>query len=94
MRRDPVTPDVANAVLERDGYLCVGPRVWMPGTCDGRLELDHIANLGMALRGPSRPENLVTLCSRHHRMKTEHGRTWRPVLLKWVSSHDGTADGG
>jgi hypothetical protein len=83
-RRDPVTPELREAVLERDGWACVGRRLWMPGKCNGRLELDHIANLGLSLRGPSTMANLVTLCSWHHRIKTDNGRTWRPLLLAYV----------
>lgn len=86
-RKDPVTAFVAAAVLQRDGG-CVGPRVGMKGPCDGRLELDHILNGGMAWRGPSTIENLVSLCTRHHRIKTENARWFRPLLIAWVDSHE------
>jgi hypothetical protein len=90
MRRDPVTKEIAELVLERDAG-CVGPRIWMPGLCRGRIEIDHVANLGLSLRGPSKPENLVSLCTYHHRMKTEAGLVWRPILLaylyRWSSSN-------
>ncbi len=89
MRRDPVTPEVAEIVLERDAG-CVGPKVEMPGLCRGRIELDHVAGLGLSLRGPSTPANLVSLCSYHHRVKTEASRIFRPLLLaylyRWSSS--------
>jgi hypothetical protein len=44
------------------------------------LELDHVNTSGLGKRGPSIPENLVSLCGLHHRMKTEQSRVWRPML--------------
>jgi hypothetical protein len=38
----------------------------------------------MAWRGPSTIENLVSLCTRHHRIKTENARWFRPLLIEWV----------
>lgn len=84
MRRDPVTSEVAQHVLARDGG-CVGPRIGMPDRCFGRPELDHIhTGGGIQLRGPSIPTNLVSLCRVHHRIKTDHGSTWRPPLDDYV----------
>jgi hypothetical protein len=84
-RRDPVTPDVAAFVLRRDGG-CVGPVVGMPGLCSWRIELDHIDGGGLGRRGPSTPDNLVSLCSGHHRYKTEHARVARPILREHVAT--------
>lgn len=84
MRKDPVTAAVRDAVLRRDNG-CVGPRLGMPWRCHWHLELDHVrASGGLGLRSPSTPDNLVTLCSDHHRLKTEDGRRWRPVLLEYL----------
>lgn len=84
MRKDPVTPELRDAVLERDKG-CLGPRVGMPGNCHFHLELDHVrASGGLGLRSPSTMENLATLCRDHHRLKTEAGRTWRPPLLAYL----------
>ena len=83
MRRDPVTPETYAAVRARDGG-CVGPRVGLPGPCDGSLELDHIRSAGLGKRGPSTVDNLVTLCRYHHRWKTEHARATRPLLIEWT----------
>lgn len=71
-------------VLERDGG-CVGPLLGMPGDCYGSLELDHVrASHGMGLKSPTVASNLVSLCGGHHRVKTDAGRTWRPVLLAYL----------
>ena len=85
-RRDPVTPAIAALVLYRDAG-CVGPRIGMPGLCSWRVELDHIDGGGLSRRGPSTVLNLVSLCSAHHRMKTDHARTWRPPLREWTRNH-------
>ena len=84
MTRQLVTAEVHQAVHHRDGG-CVGPRIGMPGECEWHLELDHVrASGGLSLRSRSTPDNLVVLCSLHHRMKTEAGRTWRPPLLAYL----------
>jgi len=57
----------------------------MPGLCSWRVELDHIDGGGLSRRGPSTPDNLVSLCSGHHRTKTDHARTWRPLLREYVA---------
>jgi hypothetical protein len=60
----------------------------MPGPCAYALELDHIRASSMGKRSPSEPGNLVSLCSMHHRVKTEAGRKWRPLLLAWVARYE------
>ena len=68
MRKDPVTPEVALAVLERDAG-CVAVRLGAdPATCGGRLTLDHVrdhAAMG-APRAASDMAHLVALCEEHH----------------------------
>lgn len=84
MRRDPVTPELREAVLERDQG-CVGPRLGMPRACFGRLELDHIrASGGLGLRSASVITNLITVCGAHHYAKTVEGRKWRPAFIEWA----------
>ncbi len=79
------------AVRARDGG-CVASRAGMDGPCDGPLEMDHVLNGGMALRGPSDAGNLVVLCRRHHRWKTEHARVARRLLVAYIGSvHGGRA---
>lgn len=93
MRRSSGTriPDlVRRRVAARDGG-CVGPRLTppMPGECFGAIEQDHIrASGGTGMKSASTDSNLCQLCSFHHRMKTEHGKTWRPVLIRWVKQFE------
>jgi hypothetical protein len=85
-----IPPRLRIEVLERDGG-CVGPRVQMPGDCQGTLELDHVrASHGMGMKSETTAENLVTLCGAHHRVKTNAGRTWRPVLLDYLTGDHST----
>ena len=65
--------------------ICVFTRIGIPHECLGRLELDHVrASGGLGLKSASEPSNLVLLCPWAHRLKTLHGRRWRPVLLAWI----------
>lgn len=95
--RDPVTPAVYAAVRGRDRG-CVAAWVRLdsfaqeepfPEPCVGPLELDHVWSSGLGRRGPSVEWNLVMLCRRHHRWKTEHARTARLVLRGYLESHYG-----
>lgn len=64
---------------------CLGPRVGMPDECFGDIELDHIrASGGIGMKSRSTLDNAASLCSTHHRIKTNAGRTWRPVLLDYI----------
>lgn len=89
--KDPVTLSVARHVLTRDGG-CVGAKIGMMGQCGTQfgpserfnLELDHVNTAGLGKRGPSTPENLVSLCGLHHRVKTEQSRIWRPRLNDYL----------
>jgi hypothetical protein len=80
----------AQAIHARD-LDCVGPRVGMPGLCEGPPEKDHVrASHGMGMKSDSVRENGVLLCSNvHHPMKTREGRTWRPVLLAYLAEFYG-----
>lgn len=75
MRRDPVTDDVRQAVLLRDGP-CIAP-VLDPDAdlCDGRATLDHVKSQPMmGKRAPSDTAHLVAVCWHHH-------------LDGWATSH-------
>ena len=75
-------------IRHRDG-VCVGPRIGMPGECFGFLEIDHVrASGGMGMKSRSTVDNGTLLCSTHHRIKTEHGREWRPRLIEWIESKE------
>jgi 5-methylcytosine-specific restriction endonuclease McrA len=79
-----IPPDIRLKVLLRD-KACVGPAVGMITPCQGSIELDHVrASHGMGMKSETTPENLVTLCGLHHRMKTADGRKWRPRLLEYL----------
>jgi hypothetical protein len=59
----------------------------MLGPCVSRIELDHVrASGGMGVKSRSTADNLVSLCSSHHRIKTLDGRRWRPLLLRYLES--------
>lgn len=64
---------------------CLGPRVGMPGECQGEIELDHIRASGaIGMKSRSTLDNAASLCGFHHRVKTQHGRHWRPLLIELV----------
>lgn len=83
--RGTVIPsEVRRAVVARD-KVCVGLIAGFRGEHGGSLELDHVrASHGMGMKSPSTADNLVLLCARHHRYKTEHGREARPALLAYL----------
>jgi 5-methylcytosine-specific restriction endonuclease McrA len=93
-RRELVSAETYAHVRRRDrewtGDDCVGPYVGMPGACHYAIEVDHVrASGGLGLRSRSTPDNLVSLCRDHHRLKTEHGKTWRPALLAYLTLAEG-----
>jgi 5-methylcytosine-specific restriction endonuclease McrA len=76
-------------VLAADQHQCVGPRVGMAGECFGAIELDHIrASHGMGMKSETERGNLVSLCSTHHRDKTDRARKWRSPLLSYIGWRD------
>ena len=79
-----IPDDVRAHVKARDNG-CIGHRAGMAGACEGGIELDHILNGGMGLKGPSTPENLASLCEKHHRTKSETAGYWRPHLVALVA---------
>ena len=77
-------PEVRQAAWDRD-HGCVGPRVGMPDVCLGAVELDHVrASGGIGMKSRSTLDNAASLCGRHHRLKTDNGKTWRPPLLDYI----------
>lgn len=77
-------PEVRRAALLRDGG-CLGPRIGMPDPCYGAIELDHIrASGGIGMKSRSTLDNAASLCATHHRIKTNAGRTWRPLLIEAI----------
>jgi hypothetical protein len=79
-------PDQERRRVEERDRLCAGYVVGMPGPCAGQLELDHVrASGGLGLKSRSTADNLVRLCGAHHRLRTENGRKWRPILLDYLA---------
>jgi hypothetical protein len=55
--------------------------------CDGPLDVDHVrASGGLGMKSPTHRTNMVVLCRWHHRLKTEYGKTWRPLLLAYLEN--------
>ena len=72
--------------MKRDGY-CAGPAAGMEGRCFGSSELDHVRASGaLGMKSPSTVDNLVRLCAAHHRVRTENGRKYRPLLLEYLDA--------
>jgi len=88
-RKDPVTQDVAIAVIQRDGG-CVAPR--LGGSfmdCGGRTTLDHVKDEPrMGVRAPSDVQHLVTLCEAHH-LWTGWATSHRPELREYLRRVNG-----
>lgn len=80
---DPVTPELADYLWQRDGS-CAMRLLDATHVCNGPSEIDHILNSGKGKRGPSTRRNTVRLCSLAHRLKTEHARTYRPLLTAYL----------
>ena len=82
--RDPVTRDVALAVLRRDNG-CVA--VWLGESgrdCRGRLTLDHVKDEPrIGKRAPSDMDHLVSLCEYHH-LETGWATSHRPELREYL----------
>lgn len=64
----------------------VGSMLGLKGTlCDGPLEVDHVrASGGLSMKSPTHRTNMVLLCRWHHRLKTDWGKTWRPLLIAYL----------
>ena len=73
-RRDPVTPELREAILERDGW-CVLAKIDSDHQCrdiwgyphhpadKARLTIEHVkSDLRMGLRAPSDRKHLIALC--------------------------------
>lgn len=84
MRRDRVTPDLALAVLERDGG-CVAVKLGAsPYECRGRLTLDHVKDQPrMGKRAPSDERHLVAICEAHH-LENGWATSHRPELREYL----------
>ena len=60
--------------------------------CDGPLDVDHVrASGGLSMKSPTHRTNMVVLCRHHHRLKTDWGKTWRPLLIAYLERVEGPA---
>ena len=83
-RRDPVTPDLREAVFARDRG-CVAPRLGATDPCSGAWTLDHVKDQPrMGVRAPSDLAHLATLCERHH-LWTSWATSNRPALREYLA---------
>jgi 5-methylcytosine-specific restriction endonuclease McrA len=74
-----------NYVRARDRG-CVAQRIVSAvQICGGPLDVDHVrASGGLGMKSPTHRTNMVVLCRHHHRLKTDWGKTWRPLLLAYL----------
>jgi hypothetical protein len=83
--KDPVTPEMREAVMSRDRG-CIAPLLdpSQSGTCYGALTLDHVRTHSMmGKRAPSDRKHLVTLCFYHHVLSI-WAVTNRPLLRAYL----------
>lgn len=65
---------------------CIGNLAGMPGDCLGSSELDHVrASHGTGMKSDSIATNAAHLCTFHHWLKGQYGKTWRPRLLTVIA---------
>ena len=76
-RRDPVPPEVAIAVLRRDGG-CMAPRLGGSAMdCWGRDRIEHVkAEPRMGVRAEPLMSRLLTLCEGHTEPGMKAGYVW------------------
>ena len=91
-RGTTIPGDMRRRVLDRDYHAnrssagCV-LQFRVVHTCAGARELDHVrASHGTGMKSVTCDCNLVSLCSVAHRIKTEHGKDVRPVLLDYLDT--------
>lgn len=103
MRTDAVTPELAIAVLRRDGG-CVAPRLGGSAMdCWGRDRIEHVkAEPRMSKRAEARMDRLLTLCEGHTEPGMKAGYVWctdrrnraamREYLRTVANPHDAHVD--
>ena len=77
-----------NYVRARDNGCVAARAMGLPPRlveCRGPLDVDHVrASGGLGLKSPTHRSNMVVLCRWHHTLKTEYGKTWRPLLVAYL----------
>jgi hypothetical protein len=67
-----------------------GPLI-SPMQCDGPFDVDHVrASGGLGMKSPTHRSNMVVLCRWHHRLKTDYGKVWRPLLIAYLERVEGS----
>jgi len=85
--RGTVWPPEVRAHVRSHYAGCLGPLAGMKGECLGQIELDHVrASGGTGMKSKSVAVNAAQLCSWHHRLRTEHGKEYRPRLLTVIAT--------
>ena len=94
VKRDTADETHEKAYVRARDRNCVGIRLVSEGLvragadgwpCSGPLEVDHVrASGGLGIKSPTHRSNMVVLCRWHHRLKTEYGKVWRPLLLAYI----------
>lgn len=97
-RKDPVTPEVRQAVLDRDRECVLVKRDpmhickdqwgrWHPANAVDRLSLEHVKDQPrMGVRAPSDPQHLVALChAANLAVPSKAERAWMRLYLELVA---------
>lgn len=91
-KRDTTSEAAEKAYVRARDAICVALRpeieVWKLTSsvhCQGLLQVDHVRASGaLSKKSVTHRSNMVLLCAWHHRLKTEYGRVWRPLLLAYL----------
>jgi hypothetical protein len=86
VKRDTAAEAAEKAyVRARDGDCVAWYATNGPMECQGPLEVDHVRASGaLSKKSVTHRSNMVLLCHWHHKLKTEYGRVWRPLLLAYL----------
>jgi hypothetical protein len=83
-KRDTAAEAAEKAYVRQRDKGCIGQRI-VGLDCQGPLEVDHVRASGaLSKKSVTHRSNMVLLCHWHHKLKTEYGRVWRPLLLAYL----------
>ena len=98
VKRDTAAEAAEKAYVRKRDRGCVGWRFGREGlapmrTCEGPLQVDHVRASGaLSKKSVTHRSNMVLLCAWHHKLKTEYGRVWRPLLLAYLDRVEGQGE--
>jgi hypothetical protein len=86
VKRDTAAEAAEKAYVRRRDQRCAARGFANPlSMCQGPLEVDHVRASGaLSKKSVTHRSNMVLLCRWHHKLKTEYGRVWRPLLLAYL----------